>query len=187
MSRLADERDRGGEHVVYNSVEGPDRVFKITHPGQAGLTIVTHQNSHGECNAALGSATPAEYLERFIIVNELFGDAVFFEGIIEGEQPSLIISQPKLEGVLPEQPEITAYLRDKMKFERVDTLIWHRPADGVVIGDTKRSNFLKTPDGEILPIDVAARFATPEMTASWSHPPPPQTPLRHWLETLRQK
>jgi hypothetical protein len=60
VSRLADERDRGGEHVIYNSSEGPRRLFKITHPGQSGLTIVTHQNSRGEYNSAIGSSTPAE-------------------------------------------------------------------------------------------------------------------------------
>ncbi len=185
MSRLDKERDRGGEHVVYNSTEGPQRLFKVTHPGQAGLTIVTHQNSHGESNSAIGSATPAEYLERMIIANEVFQDAILLEGIIEGDQSSIVISQPKVEGTMPEQTEITAHLRDTLKFDRVDTLIWYRPVDGLVIGDTKRSNFIKTPDGQLVPIDIAARFATPKMAESWGYPPPPDSPLHRKLESLR--
>lgn len=174
---LGEERDRGGEHVIYNSREDASRVFKITHPGQAGLTIVTRENRHGELNSAIGSATPAEYLTRMILANELLQDAIRYEGILEGDLPSIVISQPKIEGALPEQPEITVYLRDHLCFERVDTLIWYRPVDGLVIGDAKRSNFLKTPDGDILPIDVTACHATLEMAASWGFPSPPESAL----------
>ncbi|MCX6853597.1 MAG: hypothetical protein NTV80_01690 [Verrucomicrobia bacterium] len=172
VSRLAEERDRGGEHVIYNSKEGAERVFKVTHPGQSGLIVITHATSHGEFNSAIGSATPLEYLERMIIINEVFQDSISFEGIIEGDQSSLVISQPKVEGDLPEQPEITEYLRHVLQFERVDTLIWYRPADGLVIGDTKRSNFIKTPDGDLLAIDITARFASATMAASWGYSAP---------------
>jgi hypothetical protein len=185
VSRLADERDRGGEHVIYNSTESPRRLFKITHPGQAGLTIVTHQNSRGEYNSAIGSATPADYMERMIIANEVFGSQFRFEGIVESDQSSIVISQPKVEGTMPEQTEITINLRDKLGFDRVDTLIWYRPSDGLVIGDAKRSNFIKTPDGQLVPIDIAARFASPEMAESWGYPTPPSAPLRHLIESLR--
>lgn len=185
MSRLAHERDRGGEHVVYNSTEGPDRVFKITHPGQAGLAIVTRSNRYGEPVSTIGSATPAEYLERMILVNELFQDAICLEGIIEGDQPSLIISQPKLAGTLPDAAGINSSLQD-LGFERVDTLIWYRQQDGIAIADTKRSNFIETPDGQVLPIDISACLATVEMAASWNLPPPPQTSLRRQIETWRR-
>jgi len=149
------------------------------------LTIVTHPNSRGEFNSAMGSATPAEYLERMIITNEVFGDGIQLEGVIEGDQSSIVISQPKLEGTMPEQTEITAHLRDKLGFDRVDTLIWYRPSDGLVIGDTKRSNFIKTPDGQIVPIDITARFASPEMAQSWGYPPPPASPLHEQIGALR--
>lgn len=185
VSRLGDEVDRGGEHVVYDSAEGPQRLFKVTHPGQAGLTIVTHWNSQREVNSALGSATLAEYLERMVILNEVFQDAICFEGILEGDQPSVVISQPKIEGSIPAQAQITGYLRYKLGFDRVDTLIWYRPTDGLVIGDTKRSNFLITPDGQLVPIDVTTCFATSEMTASWGWLPPPQSCLRQTIEGIR--
>ena len=185
VSRLADERDRGGEHVIYNDVEGPQRLFKITHPGCAGLTVVTHKNSRGEFNSAIGSATPVEYCERMIITNEVFEDGICFEGLIEGDQSSIVISQPKVEGSMPEQPEITVHLRDKLGFDRVDTLIWYRPTDGLVIGDTKRSNFIKTPDGQLVPIDIAACYATAEMAMSWGFTAPPESPLRQRIADLR--
>jgi len=186
VSLLGEEFDRGGEHVVYRSSHDPDVFFKITHPGQAGLTVVTHQNRHGEYNSAIGSAAPLEYLERMILANEVFQDAIRFEGVIEGDLPSLVISQPKLEGALPEQKEITLHLRDRLGFDRVDTLIWYRPVDGLVIGDTKRSNFIETPDGQIVPIDLTACFATPEMAESWGYPPPPACDLRDELASLRR-
>lgn len=185
VSRLANERDRGGEHVIYNDKEGPQRLFKITHPGCAGLTVVTHRNSRGEFNSAIGSAKPSEYFERMIIANQVFEDGIRLEGIVEGDQSSIVISQPKVEGRMPEQPEITIHLRDKLGFDRVDTLIWYRPTDGLVIADTKRSNFIKTPDGQIVPIDIGACYATPEMALSWGYPPPPDSPLRRTLEDLR--
>ncbi|MCA1963796.1 MAG: hypothetical protein LDL31_07620 [Prosthecobacter sp.] len=147
---------------------------------------MTRRNSYGEPTSSLGSATPAQYLERMVLLNEVFQDGIRLEGIMEGDQPSLIISQPKVAGTLPEQPAITAFLRDVLKFERVDTLIWYRPADGLVIGDTKRSNFIQTPDGYILPIDLTARFATAEMAESWGYLPPPDTPLRRQIEAMRQ-
>lgn len=147
--------------------------------------MVTHQNSRGEYNSAIGSATPVEYCERMIIANEVFEDGICFEGLIEGDQSSIVISQPKVEGSMPEQPEITVHLRDKLGFDRVDTLIWYRSADGLVIGDTKRSNFIKTPDGQIVPIDIAACYATEEMALSWEYPPPPASSLRQRIADLR--
>ena len=125
-------------------------------------------------------------MERMIIANEVFGNQIGYEGVVEGDQSSIVISQPKVKGILPEQTEITVHLRDKLGFDRVDTLIWYRPFDGLVIGDTKRSNFIKTPDGQLVPIDIAARFASPEMAESWGYPTPPSAPLRHLIESLRQ-
>jgi hypothetical protein len=136
-------------------------------------------------NSAIGSATPGDYFERMISANEVFGDGIRFEGIIEGDQSSIVISQPKVEGSMPEQPEITVHLRDRLGFDRVDTLIWYRPSDGLVIGDTKRSNFIQTPDGQIVPIDIAACFASAEMAESWGYPLPPESLLRERLEGLR--
>ena len=124
-------------------------------------------------------------MERMIITNEVFGSQISYAGVVIGDQSSNIISQPKLKGILPEQTEITVNLRDKLGFDRVDTLIWYRPFDGLVIGDTKRSNFIKTPDGQLVPIDIAARFASPEMAESWGYPAPPTVPLRLLIENLR--
>ena len=185
IGRFGEEFDRGGEHVIYRSCEGENLFFKVTHPGLAGLTVVTHPNRHGEFNSAIGSATPVEYFERMIIANEMFGDAIRFEGIIEGDQSSIVISQPKVEGVMPEQSEITIHLRDRLGFDRVDTLIWYRPSDGLVIADTKRSNFIETPDGQIVPIDIAACFASSEMAESWGYSLPPEALLRKRLAGLR--
>jgi len=81
---------------------------------------------------------------------------------------------------------------DKQKARRVAQgvdhpgfFVWYRPFDGLVIGDTKRSNFIQTPDGQLVPIDIVARFASPEMAESWGYPAPPTVPLRLLIENLR--
>ena len=151
--------------MIYQSADGADRIFKVTHPGQAGLCLTT-KIIGGEPQVAQTSATPLDYLRRFILVNEVFGDAVRFEGVIDGDLPSMVISQPKLEGTLPEAPAINAELK-QLGFHRTDLLMWYRPEDGIALGDTKRANFLQTPDGTVLPIDVLVQQATPEMAAAW--------------------
>ncbi len=98
-----------------------------------------------------------------IITNEVWGDDVIFEGLIEGDLPSLVISQPLLEGPHPEPLQINSFLSGQ-GFDRKDTLMWYRPTDGLAVSDTKPSNFIRTPAGDILPIDLPVRFASLQMT-----------------------
>ncbi len=165
VGRLGSQFDQGGEHLIYQSAENADRFFKVTHPGQAGLCLAV-KNIGGESHVAQTSSTPLNYLRRFVLVNEIFSDSVCFEGVIDGDQPSMVISQPKLEGELPEAADINATLK-QLGFHRTDLLMWFRPEDGIALGDTKRANFIQTPDGTVLAIDVLVQEATAEMAAAW--------------------
>ncbi|MFN0080709.1 MAG: hypothetical protein ACKVY0_29930 [Prosthecobacter sp.] len=170
IAKLGDLFDQGGEHLVYESSEADNRFFKVTHPGQAGLCLATKMIG-GDLHVAQTSATPIDYLRRFICVNQIFGDQVRFEGMIDGDQPSLVISQPKLEGTLPEAMAINEMLKG-IGFQRTDLLMWYHPGIGIALGDTKRANFLQTPDAAVVPIDVLTQRATPDMAAAWGFPPP---------------
>lgn len=156
-------------------------MFKVTHPGQAGLALRAMPGAEGY-NVTHAAAVPHEYLMRMIIANEVWGDEVVFEGLIDGDLPSLVISQPRLEGPHPHPQLINDFLRSQ-GFERKDTLMWYRDADGLAVSDTKPSNFIETPGGDILPIDLPARFASLQMAEAWGEPPPPMPAL---LEELRR-
>jgi hypothetical protein len=182
VSRLGPEFDRAGEHAIHHSQEGVERVFKVTHPGQAGLVLRAVAATDGH-NVTHSVAVPQEYLERMILTNEVWGDELVFEGLIEGDLPSLVISQPRLEGPHPEPIRINAFLRQQ-GFVRKDTLMWYRPADGLAVSDTKPSNFIETPAGDILPIDLPMRFASLPMTQAWGEPPPPYSALQRELHEL---
>lgn len=164
--------DDGGEHLVHDAAAEPGRIFKIIHPGNAGLTLRAVA-AGDDFNVKQSSASAREYLERMVLTNEVFGGGIRFEGVIDGELPSLVISQAMAIGVHPETADINRFLRE-MGFERVDPLMWYRPHDGLAISDTKRANFI-TPDGgqTVLPIDLPIRRASPEMAKAWGFQPPP--------------
>jgi hypothetical protein len=117
-----------------------------------------------------GSATPLDYLRRFILHNYLFQDDVQLEGVIFSDKPSmligavdggcsLVISQRWLVATDPENPhpsleEIAAFMGE-LGFTALPNSFfgWYRETDGVLVLDAKADNFVKTPDG-ILPFDL---------------------------------
>jgi len=115
-------------------------------------------------------ATPREYLHRWVLQNELFGDDVRLEGgmlssgpsMVIGMPPdglSLVISQPWLDAAdsripHPQEFEISAHLRDR-GFEPLFRSLygWRHLNEGIIVLDAKPDNFISTADG-ILPIDL---------------------------------
>lgn len=172
--KLGKRLDQAGEHSVYETAESPDRLYKITHSGTAGFTPRAIEMKSGNIYVVSDDATPLEYLERFILQNILFDDDVRFEGILEGAQPSLVISQPKYEGVNPENPhpspkEIRGWLESpEQGFTQNYDGTWFDPEDGLVLFDTKPANWIKTREG-IRPIDIYIRHATLAMITEWGH------------------
>lgn len=115
-------------------------------------------------------ATPAEYLHRWALQNELFGDDVRLEGGMIAKGPSmvlgmppdglsLVISQAWLDAADPHNPhptefEIAAILKDR-GFEPLFRSLygWRHHDAGIIVLDAKPDNFVKTASG-ILPIDL---------------------------------
>lgn len=135
-------------------------------------------------NGKLGrrNATPAEYLHRMILQNEIFEDGLRLEGVTISDKPSMIIGQPPGEpSFVISQPwldkagtatnEAIRELLEGEGFREVPRSYfgWFRPGDGVVIVDAKPDNFILTSSG-LVPIDLQmAQFSPEELAAAGLH------------------
>jgi hypothetical protein len=156
--------DETGEHEV-RFRESDQRLLKKTWPGTFGM--VPEWSPEGWKPAA---ATPFEYLDRFLLHNDLFDDDVRLEGVIVSARPvglvgaleqgvSILISQRWLVAADPNSPhptlfEISSYMAERGFESLPDSFFgWFRESDGILVLDAKPDNFIKTPDG-ILPFDL---------------------------------
>lgn len=104
--------------------------------------------------------TLTAYLESWHLANVVFGDAAEFLGVIPTRMgPSLVIRQPEVEAVDPDnphpmKPEICTWLRSA-GFE-YDEGAWVREEDLVVLSDEHEGNFIVTNAG-MRPIDLHLR------------------------------
>lgn len=144
--------------------EADGRVVKRTWPGFYGQVPLWR---NGKLDR--GPATPAQYLERMALHNEVFASAFWLEGVNEsnrpsmiiGEasgQPSLVISQPKIAAVdarfpTPSISQIDEFLR-AYEFQPVlgSYFGWQR-RDGAVLLDARSDNFIVSAEG-VIPIDL---------------------------------
>ena len=135
----------GAEHRIYFD-SARQCAIKLTNTGQAGMTY---------CFGEPVAATPFEYLRRWQMHNELFGDQVWLEGIVDtASGPCLAIGQPWIEGGVPEAADI-AGLMSELGFERTaDPEHFFRPTDGLMVMDCHEGNFIAGVDGLLYPIDV---------------------------------
>jgi hypothetical protein len=141
------------------------RAVKRTWPGTFG-NLPTMVDGHWQP----APATPREYLHRWALQNELFGDEVRLEGgmlslgpsMILGMPPdglSLVISQPWLDAEdsrnpHPREIEIAEHLQIRGFAPLFRSLYgWRHLDEGMIILDAKPDNFIKTNSG-ILPIDL---------------------------------
>ncbi|HZM02143.1 MAG TPA: hypothetical protein VFC44_03880 [Candidatus Saccharimonadales bacterium] len=109
------------EHTVYYDTD-QNRAVKVTFPGEFGWKPTLEK---GRWN--LGVAAPLDYLRRWRLFNEVFGDDVRLEGVALSKGPvmalcskvepmSAVISQPWHEAADPNSPapedrEIATFLR----------------------------------------------------------------------------
>lgn len=139
----------GREHRTWKHEEF-SRIYKFTYPGQFGRTAFY-------CSGGLGNtdAPPFEYLTRLALHNDVFGDDVLFEALIEDHsgRPVSVISQTFIEGDHPSQADIDAYMtaEDFIKTRSGD---WYRAADDLAVFDAHPGNYIRTPDGDVVPIDL---------------------------------
>ena len=141
------------------------RAVKRTWPGTFGFIPGLVDGQWKPC-----PATPAEYLLRQRLQNELFQDDIHLEGVMVSDGPSmiigqpaggisLVISQPWLDAADPASPhpteeQIAPYLEARGFTPIFNALYGWRQEDGThIILDAKPDNFILTPYG-ILPIDL---------------------------------
>jgi len=127
---LRGRRDFGGgsEHSVY--LDPPTaRVIKVTHADLVG-------------DGAVGqSRSVADYLGGLILQNEVFGDEIRLEGLLEGEGKfaRLVISQPFVKGRRATPAEIASYLDGQGFLRDPDGARVHRDS-GVRVSDAVPDN-----------------------------------------------
>jgi hypothetical protein len=156
------------EHEVHYRA-ADDRAVKRTWAGFYGQIPTPENGKLGRRNA-----TPAEYLLRMALQNEVFGDDLRFEGVTVSDKPSMIIGQPPGEAsMVISQPWLkkqgaatNEVIRDLLEAEGFlpvpnSYFGWYRPTDNVVIVDAKPDNFIATAEG-VFPIDLQMRVFTPE-------------------------
>lgn len=123
------------EHTVFFSGKY-NRVVKFTLPPNFG---------------AQGSI---RYLRNIIACNHIFGDDIWFHGIILTEQgPAFVISQPYVDGTQPTSEEIANWFLDQ-GYESKGHNRWFHPVTGVDVADAHTGNLIKSSDGELIPIDL---------------------------------
>ena len=143
-------KSQGAEHEVFFD-HTANRVFKKTHPGSFG-SILTEKGVRR-------SATPYYYLRRLELIKDVFEDDIRLEGIVGGESPSIIISQPwaypeNPKAPLPTLTEIKHFMKS-LGFVQVPYTLheWFRASDGIRVSDARPDNFIKSRNG-VVPIDL---------------------------------
>jgi hypothetical protein len=149
--------DGGEEHRVWLDAIAR-RYFKVTHAGRFGFTVIPMSDGTAE----LTNATPLEYLERLLLQNFLFNDAIRLEGVaIERERMVVLSSQPSISGSPVSNGEMLGFMR-KLWFQplqglslgRPGSLSFYRDLDEVAAFDAHPGNFVKDDNGVVLPIDL---------------------------------
>ena len=136
------------------------RVYKCTHPESYGggpqinfdLDPVTDRPQQ---RLVLGKATPMQYLVRWQLFNEVFGDEVRLERVLTvGYGLSIIVSQRDITGLTLAVDEITAYFHERGFVPAPSSQdAFYRASDDLLALDAHQGNLVLTPDG-VVPIDI---------------------------------
>lgn len=147
------------EHrVLFDARTG--RWFKATHPETYGgapsisydLDSLTNRPAN---HLVLSKATPMQYLGRWSLFNETFGDEVRLERVLRvGYGLSIVVSQRDVSGVAAGFEEIEKYFRDRgfAPLPR-SRYAFYRAADDLIALDAHPANLVLTADG-VVPIDI---------------------------------
>lgn len=156
----------GNEHDVHEDKEN-GRFYKFTKGGHYGQNKDAH-----------------EYLERLRVANELWPELDhkvhgFVTSPADGS-PQLVTSMNRIEGSVPTAKEVEDHFRSRGWEPTEDdpdpdywVWGWRHPETGTVVGDAAPHNFVKTPDGRVVPIDVDIQPGEPSHTPAANPPDPP--------------
>ena len=109
------------------------------------------------------AASPIDYLERWQLHNELFGDAVEFLGALHTpEGLRLLIEQPAIQGTIATEDQIATFFTDTgwKPFRISGNLAFFDPQSKLVVSDTHRGNIILMDDGMLAPIDLRVQPLT---------------------------
>lgn len=147
LSRPPD--DEGNEHQVWFQSE-TGTYLKATWPDFFGMRVIHRHDEEPK-------ASPIDYLERWLLHNQLFGDTVEFLGsLLSGGQTRLLIRQPAILGKPATEVQIEQFFSQEgwMPFRVDGELAFYDPENDVVISDTHRGNIILMEDGLLAPIDL---------------------------------
>lgn len=147
LSRTPD--DEGNEHQVWFE-ETSGCYLKATWPDFFGLLVIHRPHEEPK-------ASPIDYLERWQLHNEVFGDEVRFLGALQTEGGlRMLIRQPAIAGAPASEEEIRRFFTDSgwLPFKIEGNTAYFDPARRVVISDTHRANLILMDDGLLAPIDL---------------------------------
>ena len=151
LSRSPDEE--GNEHQVWYRPQSKT-VLKATWPDFFGLLVI-HRPSEER------KASPIDYLERWSLHNELFGDDVRFLGVLATDSGwRLLIQQPAIAGTPATEEEIQRFFTSSgwRRFIIEGNVAFFEPERRVVISDTHRGNIILMDDGLLAPIDLRVQL-----------------------------
>jgi hypothetical protein len=147
LSRVPDEE--GNEHQVWYQPSSK-RYLKATWPDFFGMLVVHRPDEEPK-------ASPIDYLERWLLHNEIFGDDVRFLGALVSDAGlRLLIQQPAIAGIPATDEQIRCFFTSSgwLRFVIDGHAAFFDPARGVVISDTHRGNIILMDDGLLAPIDL---------------------------------
>jgi len=152
--RLPPEFTRGGEHQVYFH-KSKQRYIKATLlERQLGYGIALGSNSRG--------ATPAEYLDRLDLQNQIFNDDIRLERVVlKNGKPIIVTSQPAIKGIAPTQAALDELMAGK-GYEKLTDGAYYDEHVGLLIFDLFPRNAIQVANGIIFPIDPVIQRVTPD-------------------------
>jgi hypothetical protein len=121
--------------------------FKATYPNRFGLAW----GGSGD------SATAKGYLARLVLQNHYFSDDIQLVALINADQRLRVLtSQSHIHGEAAPYEEIKAWFQN-LGFVQVcanDRIAWYLIKDNLLIADAHEGNVIKTPEGDLVPIDL---------------------------------
>lgn len=146
------------EHQVWFQTES-NCYFKATWPGFFGKRVVHAPDDSPD-------SSPIEYLERWHLHNELFGDSIQFIGAWDSPPGMrLLISQPAIAGQPASDEQIRQFFETSgwQPFQIGLDLAYFDPDLEIAISDTHPGNLVLMDDGTLAPIDLRVQKLTPNL------------------------
>lgn len=127
--------------------------LKATWPDFFGMLVVHRPDAEPK-------ASPIDYLERWALHNELFGDDARLIGAFDSDSClRLLIRQPAIAGEPATEGQIRQFFAGSgwLPFSINGETAYFDPTRNIVVSDTHRANLILMADGNLAPIDLRVR------------------------------